>query len=94
MSHVAARIERAWTRPRAPVDGGRVDCRALITQDRSGVVLDSQLHGVRRKPGVAEIPRVRHSPRIAAVGSAGAVAVHVDDLADVYRGSVRCRPDA
>jgi hypothetical protein len=44
MSHVAARIERAWMLPRTPVAGGQFDCRARITQDRSGRVLDIQLH--------------------------------------------------
>src|SRR5688500_12909563 len=44
MSHVAARIERAWMLPRASVRGGHFDCRARITQDRSGAVLDIQFH--------------------------------------------------
>jgi hypothetical protein len=43
MSHITARIERAWTRPRSPVGGGHFDCRARIAQDRAGAVLDVQL---------------------------------------------------
>ena len=43
MSHVAARIERAWIRPRTPVAGGRFDCRARISQDRKGRVLSVEL---------------------------------------------------
>jgi hypothetical protein len=44
MSHIVARIERAWPRPRSPIGGGHFDCRARITQDRDGTVLDIQLH--------------------------------------------------
>jgi hypothetical protein len=43
MSHVAARIERAWMRPRAPIETGHFDCRARIKQDRTGNVLSVKL---------------------------------------------------
>ena len=43
MSHVGARIERAWIRPRTPIAGGRFDCRARISQDRKGRVLSVEL---------------------------------------------------
>lgn len=39
MSHVAARIERAWIRPRDELRSGQFDCRVRILQDRAGVVL-------------------------------------------------------
>jgi hypothetical protein len=45
MGQVAARIERAWMRPRAPLAGGHFDCRARITQDRGGAVIDIDLQG-------------------------------------------------
>ena len=38
MGQVAARIERAWMRPRTAIEGGHFDCRARITQDRHGNV--------------------------------------------------------
>jgi hypothetical protein len=38
MGQVAARIERAWMRPRSEVEGGRFECRARIIQDRQGNV--------------------------------------------------------
>ncbi len=38
MGQVSARIERAWMRPRTPVEGGRFTCRARIAQDRQGNV--------------------------------------------------------
>jgi hypothetical protein len=43
MGQVAARIERAWMRPRSAVEGGIFTCRARITQDRAGNVLSMQL---------------------------------------------------
>jgi hypothetical protein len=39
MGQVSARIERAWMRPRTEIETGRFDCRARVTQDRSGNVL-------------------------------------------------------
>jgi hypothetical protein len=39
MGQIASRIERAWMRPRSPVEGGRFDCRARISQDKRGRVL-------------------------------------------------------
>jgi hypothetical protein len=39
MGQIASRIERAWMRPRLPVEGGRFDCHARIAQDRRGRVL-------------------------------------------------------
>jgi hypothetical protein len=38
MSHVAARIERAWMRPRSPIATGHFACRVRIAQDRDGNV--------------------------------------------------------
>jgi hypothetical protein len=38
MGHMAARIERAWMRPRTPINAGRFECRVRITQDRRGNV--------------------------------------------------------
>lgn len=43
MGQIAARIERAWMRPRTPVANGRFDCRARIAQDRAGNVLSIEL---------------------------------------------------
>jgi hypothetical protein len=43
MGQIAARIERAWMRPRIPVAGGRFDCRARIAQDRAGNVQSIEL---------------------------------------------------
>jgi hypothetical protein len=43
MGHVAARIERAWMRPRSAVEAGQFDCRARISQDRTGNVLSVDL---------------------------------------------------
>lgn len=43
MGHVAARIDRAWMRPRTPVDGGRFECRARVVQNRQGMVLSVNL---------------------------------------------------
>jgi len=40
MGHVMARIDRVWQRPRFAVAFGHFDCRARITQDRDGNVLD------------------------------------------------------
>ena len=38
MGQVTARIERAWIRPRAPVNGREFQCRVRIEQDRLGTV--------------------------------------------------------
>ncbi len=43
MNQIAGRIERTWMRPRAPIDGGRFDCQARISQDRRGRVLSIEL---------------------------------------------------
>lgn len=39
MNQVALRIERAWMRPRSPVENGRFECRVRIHQDRDGSVI-------------------------------------------------------
>jgi hypothetical protein len=43
MGQVAARIERAWMKPRAPIESGHFDCRARVAQDRAGNVLSIAL---------------------------------------------------
>jgi hypothetical protein len=45
MGQVAARIERAWMRPRTAIEGGHFDCRAHIRQDRQGNVESIELLG-------------------------------------------------
>jgi hypothetical protein len=39
MGQVAARIERAWMKPRTRIDAAHFDCRARVLQDRAGNVL-------------------------------------------------------
>ena len=43
MGQVAARIERAWMRPRSAIKDGAFTCRVRIMQDRAGNVLSMQL---------------------------------------------------
>lgn len=43
MGQITARIERAWTRPRTPIDAPFFACRVRITQDRSGAVQEIEL---------------------------------------------------
>ncbi len=43
MGQLRTRIERAWLRPRSPVEGARFDCRARVVQDRQGNVLSVSL---------------------------------------------------
>lgn len=43
IGQIAARIERAWTRPRAPIDSPVFACRVRITQDGRGVVKEIEL---------------------------------------------------
>lgn len=43
MGQIKARIERAWLRPRSPIGADVFACRILITQDRSGYVLETEL---------------------------------------------------
>lgn len=50
VGQVAARIERAWMRPRAPIDSGQFDCRAHVTQDRGGNVLAVNLENCSDDP--------------------------------------------
>lgn len=43
MGQVTARIDRAWLRPRTPIDGGEFRCRVQIEQDRQGTVKEVTL---------------------------------------------------
>jgi hypothetical protein len=43
MGQISARIERAWMRPRTPLEGGTFACRAAIAQDRAGNVQSVEL---------------------------------------------------
>ena len=43
IGQIAARIERAWMRPRTPIDTAFFACRVRITQDRNGVVQEIEL---------------------------------------------------
>jgi hypothetical protein len=43
LGQITARIERAWIRPRTPVEAGLFACRLRITQDRRGAVQDIKL---------------------------------------------------
>jgi hypothetical protein len=43
MGQISARIQRAWIRPRTPVEDGSFSCRVQISQDRSGVVQEVAL---------------------------------------------------
>jgi hypothetical protein len=44
IGQITARVERAWMRPRTPIDDAAVfACRVRITQDRSGVVKEIEL---------------------------------------------------
>ena len=43
IGQITARIERAWMRPRAPIENPFFACRVHITQDRKGVVQEIEL---------------------------------------------------
>ncbi len=43
MGQISARIERAWIRPRTPLESDQFVCRAKIMQARSGAVLEIEL---------------------------------------------------
>ena len=44
IGQITARVERAWIRPRAPVDDAAFfACRVRVTQDRQGVVQEIEL---------------------------------------------------
>ncbi len=43
VGQISARIERAWMRPRTPIESGRFACRARIVQDTTGVVQEVEL---------------------------------------------------
>jgi hypothetical protein len=43
LGQISARIQRAWLRPRTPVENGSFSCRVQISQDRSGVVQEVAL---------------------------------------------------
>lgn len=43
VGQISARIERAWMRPRTPIESGRFTCRARIVQDKTGVVQEVEL---------------------------------------------------
>ena len=43
VGQIAARIERAWTRPRVPIDSAFFACRVRITQDHNGTVQEIEL---------------------------------------------------
>jgi hypothetical protein len=40
---ITARIERAWTRPKSPIQGGLFTCRVRVTQDRRGSIQEVSL---------------------------------------------------
>jgi hypothetical protein len=43
LGQVSARIQRAWIRPRSPVEGGSFTCRVQIAQSTSGAVQEVTL---------------------------------------------------
>ena len=43
VGQITARIERAWMRPRTPIDSAYFACRVHVTQDRHGVVEEVEL---------------------------------------------------
>lgn len=43
MTQITARIDRAWMRPRTPIDTAYFACRVRITQDHAGVVQEIEL---------------------------------------------------
>ena len=43
IGQITARIERAWMRPRTPIDSTFFACRVQITQERNGVVQEIEL---------------------------------------------------
>jgi hypothetical protein len=43
VGQVSARIERAWMRPRTPIESGRFTCTAQIVQDKTGMVQEVEL---------------------------------------------------
>jgi len=43
VNQINARIERAWRRPRDPIDSDRFRCRARITQEPTGKVKEIEL---------------------------------------------------
>jgi hypothetical protein len=43
VGQISARIERAWMRPRTPIESGRFTCSARIVQDKAGVVQEVEL---------------------------------------------------
>ena len=43
LGQVSARIQRAWIRPRSPVEGGSFACRVQIAQSMSGAVQEVTL---------------------------------------------------
>ena len=45
VGQINARIERAWLRPRTPIESDRFTCRARIVQDKSGGVQEIELQG-------------------------------------------------
>ena len=48
MAQVSARIQRAWIRPRSPVEGGSFTCRVRIAQSMSGAVQEVTLQQCNR----------------------------------------------
>ena len=45
VGQINARIERAWIRPRTPIESERFTCRARIVQDKNGSVQEIELQG-------------------------------------------------
>jgi hypothetical protein len=43
VGQISARIERAWMRPRTPIESGRFTCSARIVQDKVGTVKEVEL---------------------------------------------------
>lgn len=43
MTQISARIDRAWIRPRTPIDADYFACRVRITQDHTGTVQEIEL---------------------------------------------------
>ena len=43
IGQITARIERAWLRPRTPIENAFFACRVRITQDRNGIVQEIEL---------------------------------------------------
>jgi hypothetical protein len=79
IGQITARIERAWMRPRTPIDSALFACRVRITQDRKGVVQAVELVRCNGNPR-------RQTSVVQAIECASPLPAPPD--ADLYRAQV------